>query len=53
MNKPFTLGGLMKPRMPRTAKAPGVAKLPAARGVGATLKLLRLPLSKVKAGPGF
>jgi hypothetical protein len=47
----FTLGGLMR-RAPKIPKAPA-AKMPASRGASATLKLLRLPLSKVKAGPGF
>jgi hypothetical protein len=52
ITKPFTLGGLLS-HAAKTPKLPRAGKLPASRGASATLKLLRLPLSKVRLGPGF
>lgn len=61
----FTLGGLMKPAKPAAPPQaaplgkPAVAKMPAARALGAvpkmagTLRLKRLPLSKVRVGGGY
>jgi hypothetical protein len=53
----FTLGGLMAklkiPAMPKVAAAPRVAKIPAARRGAGTLALKRLPLAKVRTGPGY
>jgi hypothetical protein len=55
MKAPFTLGGLMAAKLPRLAAPAKTAKAPAARRVGApgTLRLNRLPLSKVRTGGGY
>lgn len=49
--KSYTLGGLMA--APKLAKIPAPAALPKAAGKAGTLRLNRLPLSKVRTGPGY